>query len=234
VDIPKNDWKVIHFDSEERNYPGLAAMAIDGDPTTIWHTKWSTGSDPYPHEIIVDMGREYKLFDFVYLPRQDGGKNGRIKDFELYKSSDNVNWDLSFKGSFADNASPKKISLTKGDTARYFRIIALSEVNNNAWASAAEFSFIGCYATPTSSTTDVSPYNFAYPIPSSGPLTIQIPDGEYSITIFDTQGQSKYRNRLSIKAGIYNGDISNLNVGTYILIAESTKGVRYIAKIIKI
>ena len=85
--VPKESWELKYVDSEEVNYPGFATMAFDNDPSTIWHTRWSTGSDPYPHHMEIDLGDEYKIYEFTYQTRQDG-ENGRIKDFELYFSSD--------------------------------------------------------------------------------------------------------------------------------------------------
>ncbi|MBK6785837.1 MAG: discoidin domain-containing protein [Saprospiraceae bacterium] len=78
--IPKEGWKLKYVNSQEVNDPGLAVMSFDGDPSTIWHTRWSTGSDPYPHEIQVDMEDEYVLSVFEYLTRQEG-VNGRIKAY---------------------------------------------------------------------------------------------------------------------------------------------------------
>ena len=93
--LPKDIWELVSVDSEEPNAPGLAIMAFDDDPATIWHTRWTSGNDIYPHEIIVDMGDEYLANNFTYLPRQNG-TNGRVKDYELYVSSDNSDWGRTY------------------------------------------------------------------------------------------------------------------------------------------
>jgi hypothetical protein len=49
---------VVSADSQEtvgENAP--ATNAIDGDPGTIWHTKWTGTAAPYPHEIQGSSGR---------------------------------------------------------------------------------------------------------------------------------------------------------------------------------
>jgi hypothetical protein len=61
--------KVIEADSEDRANGNVAAHAIDGDPDTLWHTRWQPGNDPMPHHLTVDLGREVTLRGVTYLPR---------------------------------------------------------------------------------------------------------------------------------------------------------------------
>jgi hypothetical protein len=145
--LPKDIWALEYVNSEEVNYPGLAVMAFDDDPETIWHTRWSTGTDPYPHEIQVDMGDEYQVFKFTYLTRQVG-QNGRIKDYELYITSDMSDWGTPVSiGEFVNTSAPQDIDFIEPQIGRYFKLVALSEVNGGPWASAAEFTFVGCNTT---------------------------------------------------------------------------------------
>nr|NQU92303.1 discoidin domain-containing protein [Bacteroidota bacterium] len=144
AEIPKDIWELLYVDSQETGYPGLAIMAFDDDPSTIWHTRWSSGSDPYPHEIQVDMGEIYKIYEFIYLNRQDG-QNGRIREYELYITEDTLDWGNPVNtGEFENTAAPQTITFEEPPIGQYFRLLALSEVNGNAWASAAEFSVVGC------------------------------------------------------------------------------------------
>ena len=49
-------WKVVRVDSEETaGADNAAANAIDGDSSTIWHTRWNADLK-LPHFITVDMG----------------------------------------------------------------------------------------------------------------------------------------------------------------------------------
>ncbi|WP_242202764.1 discoidin domain-containing protein [Aestuariivivens insulae] len=144
AELPKEEWSLLYADSEEVNYPGLATMAFDGDPDTIWHTRWSTGTDTYPHEIQIDLGGFYSLSKFTYLPRQSG-QNGRINEYEIYFSTDNTNWgEADFTGTFENSSAPQSLEFATPEVARYMRIKTLSEVNGGAWTSIAELTLVGC------------------------------------------------------------------------------------------
>ncbi|RUA07595.1 MAG: hypothetical protein DSY82_07885 [Flavobacteriia bacterium] len=144
-ELPKNEWSLLYVDSEETGYPRPATNAFDDDPKTFWHTRWSTGSDPYPHEIQIDLGKSYSISKFNYLPRQDGSPNGRIKDFELYFSDDKSDWgEKAYSGTFENTSAPKIINFDNPIKGRYMRLVSLSEVNGNAWTSVAELTLTGC------------------------------------------------------------------------------------------
>jgi len=66
--------------------------------------------------------------------------NGRLRDYEIYLSSDPENWGQpAFKGQFPANARrPQTLKLDAPVNARYLKIVALSEVSNQAFASIAE------------------------------------------------------------------------------------------------
>jgi len=235
AELPKDIWELIYVDSEEINYPGLAVMSFDDDPETIWHTRWSTGSDPYPHEIQVDMGETYRIYSFTYLTRQDG-VNGRIKDYELYISEDAQNWgDPVSTGSFVNTSSPQSINFPEGVIGKYFRLMALSEVNGNAWASAAEFSMVGC--------TDLTygvPNRFrmhevrAFPVPSSGRVGVSLPnDYPLSYIIVSSSGQVNDRGEINTGAEEYYFDIRNYRAGIYFIRLIGNSGTVYHVKVIK-
>jgi phospholipase C len=118
---------------------GAAANAVDRKTTTIWHTKWSGGADPLPHEIVLDLGTARTLTGLTYVPRQDGGANGRIGRYEVYASTDGTTWGSAVStGTFADDATSKTVRCWP-TTARYVRLRALSEAGNRGpWTSAAE------------------------------------------------------------------------------------------------
>jgi len=139
--IPSGDWEVIYVNSEEltgESAPnGPAAAAIDGDPNSFWHTRWSSGSDSYPHEIQVDMKESYNLGGFGYLPRQSGA-NGRIANYELYISNDENDWgDAISTGTWENEGVEQKVKFDAKE-GRYFKLKALSEVQGQNFASAGE------------------------------------------------------------------------------------------------
>lgn len=139
VDLPvyvdRSAWRVVSASSE--NSGEEARKAIDGDPTTIWHTNWALKPEAeYPHEIIIDMASLLEVNGFIYHPRDS--ENGRIKAYEVYFSTDGKNWSDKIFGQFENSASAQVLKLDKPIVARYFKLIALSEVRGKNWASAAE------------------------------------------------------------------------------------------------
>src|SRR5204863_1778519 len=81
--------KVVKVDSEETGgEDGKGVNAVDGDPSTIWHTQWQDDTPPLPHEITIDLGAPARIKGFSYLPRQDDEVNGTIKEYEFYVSDD--------------------------------------------------------------------------------------------------------------------------------------------------
>jgi len=130
----------VRVDSQAPGYEGHRAM--DGNPQTMWHTEFSFNEPRHPHEIIVDLGKNYEISGLSYLPRPGGG-NGTIKDFECFISDNDKDFGRPLL----------KDTLTKGNTesliqfpakakGRYLRLRALSEVAGRPWTSIAELRII--------------------------------------------------------------------------------------------
>lgn len=88
--LPRTNWKV-SADSFEKTDP--PSNAIDGDVASIWHTQWTgvAASQP-PHAFTVDLGAQYMVTGFQYLPRQDETRNGTIGQYKFYVSRDGKDW----------------------------------------------------------------------------------------------------------------------------------------------
>lgn len=143
--IPQTAWKLVSADSQETVAEnGAATNAFDGNSGTIWHTKWSGGAAALPHEIQIDLGARYDVDSLGYLPRQDGGVNGRIGQYEVYVSDSTTSWGTPVAtGTFADTATAKKVAFT-AKSGRYLRLRALTEAGNRGpWTSAAEITATG-------------------------------------------------------------------------------------------
>jgi O-glycosyl hydrolase len=171
--ISQANWSLQYVDSEELSgEDGAATNVFDGNTGTIWHTQWQGGSPGHPHEIQINLGGEYSVDGFRYLPRQDGNQNGRISQYAFYVSTSPSNWGSAVAtGSFANSSSEKEVTFA-AKTGQYVRLVALSEVNGNAWTSAAEINVLGTAtggptATPTN--TPVGPTNTPTPTPTSTP-----------------------------------------------------------------
>lgn len=144
--ISKSAWKVYSVDSEQGGNE-RKENAIDGNSSTIWHTSYGANTTSCPHEIIIDMANTYEVTAFVYEGRGDS-QNGRVKDFEVYFSNNPKVWGSpAASGTLKNAAGEQVVALASPVKARYMRLIAKSEVNGNAWSSAAE---IGIQATRTS------------------------------------------------------------------------------------
>lgn len=137
--IDKSLWKVVSVDSEQDGGANAASNAIDNDPATVWHTAYYGDAPRHPHYIIVDMGKEYSVTHFEYVPRQDMS-NGRVQEYEIYFSNDAQNWgDAAAKGNFGRmQNSAVLVEIPSKPTARYFKFVANSEVGRNIWTSVAE------------------------------------------------------------------------------------------------
>lgn len=133
----------IAFASSQEPDEGDASYLVDGDPSTFWHTMYSITLAKYPHWVDFDSGKEKVIKGFTYLPRQDGSLNGCIKDYEIYVSNDNKNWDNPIlKGKFEKSAKLQKVMFGKPVKARYVRLRALNEQNGQDFASGAEFTLV--------------------------------------------------------------------------------------------
>ena len=231
--VPKEDWTLRYVNSEEVNYPGYATMAFDNDPSTIWHTQWSTGDDPYPHQIEIDFNSEFKISEFTYHARQNG-ENGRIKDMEIYFSSDPLDYGTADTVVvFENTAAPQKILFQNPKIGRYMRIIALSEVNGGPWSSAAEFDIKACYNTSQIENKDFKNLK-AYPIPTRGNLRVSLPSlDSYYYTLYTIDGKKLYAGEAKINEGYFEIDLSTYKDGTYVIEIFSNDGRKYQIKSIK-
>jgi alpha-L-fucosidase len=138
-------WKVASVDSEETaGADNSAARAIDGDSSTIWHTRWNA-DQKQPHTITVDMGKTHRIGGFTYLPRQDGLLNGVVDKYRFETSADGLTWTTNIaEGSFANiqnNPSLQEVSFAPVN-ARYFRFTSLQAIWGSGWTSAAEISVV--------------------------------------------------------------------------------------------
>ena len=135
--INKSSWKVVSVDSYQGG--NEARLAIDGNTNTFWHTAWGASEPRHPHTIVIDMATNYKVTAITYLSRQDGNQNGMVKSYEVYLSTDGETWGTAaVSGTFQNTTALQTAKLKTATTARYLKFVAKSEVNGNAWTSAAE------------------------------------------------------------------------------------------------
>jgi hypothetical protein len=135
--------KAVKADSEEKTAEdGKASNAVDGNPDTIWHTQWQDASPAHPHEIIIELSEPATIKGFTYLPRQGDSENGMIKDFEFFVSDDGKEFGEPVKKDAFASGKDKKTITFEPKKCQYVKLKTLSEINGEAWTSAAEIGVV--------------------------------------------------------------------------------------------
>lgn len=133
----------IHYASSEEASWNPAFNLIDDDPATIWHTTYYLTVAQYPHWIDFDTNEDETTFrGIVFLQRQDGNRNGRIKDYVIEVSYDAKTWTQAHTGVFADSTETQRVLFDKPAKGRYIRLKALSGHSNSDFAAGSSFSVI--------------------------------------------------------------------------------------------
>jgi hypothetical protein len=116
-----------------------AARILDGDVNTIWHTAWGDKAPGFPHEVVIGFDQSLRLQGVRLTPRQDGNKNGWIKDYAVYMSEDDRAWGAPVaEGTFAANAKPKEVKFGAPSAGRFLKLVAKSSFDDQPFASLAE------------------------------------------------------------------------------------------------
>jgi hypothetical protein len=136
--------KVVRFSSENVGNGKLANNAIDGDPGTVWHSRFEDGLAKHPHELVIDLGGLHEIRGFRYLARQDGGWNGAFAKTDFSVSEDVEGFgEPVIEATFSKSSQAQAVDCETPVRGRYVRIRVLSEVNGQPWGSAAELGVVG-------------------------------------------------------------------------------------------
>ena len=97
--LPRNKWAI---EAEHERNNGLRALPrnlIDGDPLTWWHSPWKDPEKPvigkiipHPHFIHINLGQNYRISGFRYLPARIHNNNGMIRDYEFHSRENHQDW----------------------------------------------------------------------------------------------------------------------------------------------
>ncbi|MFM7181958.1 MAG: alpha-L-fucosidase [Verrucomicrobiales bacterium] len=141
LSIDPTEWK-IHTCSSEQSAEFSGTKAIDGDPSTFWHSRWSP-ADPHPHLLEIDLGRSYKIDGLTYLPRQDKAvPDGMVEAGEISLSLDGKSWTTPqpFRlGNLVNDPSERTILLDDRTVeARFVRFKSSVGAAGKPYAAAAE------------------------------------------------------------------------------------------------
>jgi F5/8 type C domain len=146
----KMAWSLVSFTSDQPE-EGPAKNAIDGDPTTYWHSQYDPKTTRNPHELVIDLGKSREVGGISYLPRQDGGTNGSAKAVSVYVSDEVSNWGApAGTGEFKNGTQRKRLRFAHSVTGRYLKFIIVNAQNGEPYASAAEIDIIGPLLTKPS------------------------------------------------------------------------------------
>ncbi|WP_243349184.1 discoidin domain-containing protein [Parabacteroides sp. FAFU027] len=134
-DISRKNWKLVGITDER------ASAVIDGDPASVWHQR---DGKKMPIDLVIDLGNEYNVSGFKYLPDQNKWSSGIITTYEFYVSDDNMNWKIADQGEFS-NIKNNPLLQTKKFTpvmARYIKLRALKNTFGDNVAGYAEVDVI--------------------------------------------------------------------------------------------
>ena len=104
-----------------------ASKAIDGIPTTMWHTVME-GSPlpPPPYWFQIDLGTPHWVDGVRYSARQDTGYNGMLSSVRFATSIDGLTWLDMSAGNFRTGVRYAQTLRFPAQHARFVRVTMLS------------------------------------------------------------------------------------------------------------
>lgn len=126
---------------------GPAANVLDGNLSTIWHTKYNPQA-PLPQSLTVSFGQTRNVNKYVYTPRQTG-TNGTVTEYELYAISADGAKTLIASGNWAMDGTNKTLVFDPVETtALELKVLAAG----GGFGAAAEinvYEYVGDTPQPT-------------------------------------------------------------------------------------
>ncbi len=137
-DISKKDWKIVSVSSGKKEE---AFKVIDDNKNTAWATGESNG---IPNEIVIDLGKNYLLKGFTYMPMQGRWTYGLISEYEFSVSTNNKTFKIAATGEFGNikNSPIEQIVNFKTIKGRYIKLKGIKIVDNDLRLSTSEVGII--------------------------------------------------------------------------------------------
>ena len=83
--LSREPWRISYADSEDIVTGNRAGDKIyDLQESTFWSTVKGV---KFPHQIVIDLGKEHTVTALQYLPRMESNVPGAIKDYKIYVKS---------------------------------------------------------------------------------------------------------------------------------------------------
>lgn len=123
---------------------GPKESLVDGNPSTFWHSAWSSGVAPLPHWIQVNFDEPQEIGVFKYYHRQGSAEGNRPTHWEVQTSEDGENWSTAWSNSNALSTSESEehtVSLGKNVDSQYYRFVITATPNNGSFTYLGEISF---------------------------------------------------------------------------------------------
>lgn len=141
--VPHN-WKI----AASSEYVGFeAAKAMDGDPSTFWHSSWADGYPKHPITLTIEMPKKRNLRGFTYLPRQDKRMpDGMVELWRIEASIDGKDWKEIAQAEFGNllNDPSQRVHLfSRSYNIQWLRFVSLRGVQDKPYAGAAEIGLLG-------------------------------------------------------------------------------------------
>jgi len=138
---PRATWA--HFCSSENPGDGTAKHAFDGNPKTIWHSRYAGGKVEGPHVIGLEFGKAQLLSGIRFTPREGYG-NGNPRDYRLeYRSKGQ--WLEASAGTVAKGkeTTPMEITFAEKTPVEAIRMTILSDITGGGFGACAELTPLG-------------------------------------------------------------------------------------------
>jgi hypothetical protein len=118
------------------------ANAIDGDPTTLWHSDWRDASVTFPITLTIDLQLPTAVAG-IRLRNRPANQNGRVKEFQIEISRDGERWQtLDQPATLPDSGALTPVGFPDPREIRAIRLTARSSHNGQPMASLAEIEII--------------------------------------------------------------------------------------------
>lgn len=136
--IIKKDWKLLTASGEAKKYP--AKLAFDANPKTYW----LSNADDAQREIAIDLGENYTLTGFIYMPPKQF-LDGMMEKGRIGVSNDGIDWQMAEDfvfGNLINDPTPRTHYFKTAITARYVRVQATVIAGNKKSLAVAELDFL--------------------------------------------------------------------------------------------
>jgi hypothetical protein len=220
VKIDQKNIAIESFNSQGNTTTEAAKNVLDGDISTIWHTSYASNAPTFPHEIVFKVNGLFgsdTLQAFSYTSRTNAD-NGKIKDFDLFTSLDKVTWTKMATGSF-ENTGLEELVLFSGPVIGknplYVKFVAKSEIDNQSFASMAEFNLYKYGSSKVANKKNSLATNLLgveFISATIHSLELKVPSaGNYQVQLMAANGKVLVDQRYSLGAGFQN---ISLNLGS--------------------